>query len=236
MTVIEVDGVIHEELEVDQIQIFAGQRYSVILNADRATDNYWIRANPSTGTTGFKVTATNPLVEEDLVPLENPGTPGNPEVGGVDVALNLDMTFVDLENFSTGSNSHPCSLALGKRSSIIDLESRSRVETIMTSFTASSDKRITKAALPREAMALYPSEGTTTSSIRLTCSLFRQTGTFQINDESFIPPTVPVLLQILSGAQSADSLLPSGSLYSLPLNSTVEPLPQYPPSPFFSLF
>ncbi|KAF5365055.1 hypothetical protein D9758_010968 [Tetrapyrgos nigripes] len=164
MTVIEVDGVNHEELEVDQIQIFAGQRYSVILNADQATDNYWIRANPSTGTTGFsgginsailryvdadedsepgtpEVTATNALVEEDLVPLENPGAPGDPEVGGVDVALNLDLTF---------------------------------------------------------------------------------TGTFQINDVSFVPPTVPVLLQILSGAQTADSLLPSGSLYSLPLNSTVE--------------
>ena len=45
--------------------------------------------------------------------------------------------------------------------------------------------------------------------------------TFTINGATFTPPTVPVLLQILSGAQTADSLLPSGSVYSLPSNSTI---------------
>ena len=35
-------------------------------------------------------------------------------------------------------------------------------------------------------------------------------------------PTVPVLLQILSGAQSATDLLPAGSVYVLPPNSVVE--------------
>ncbi|KAK7464084.1 laccase, multicopper oxidase, benzenediol:oxygen oxidorectuctase [Stygiomarasmius scandens] len=160
MTVIEVDGVNHEKLEVDSIQIFAGQRYSFILNADQSVENYC-----DTGTTGFsgginsailryvgadedsepgtpEVDSTNALVEADLVPLESPGAPGDPEVGGVDVAINLAFTF-------TGSN-------------------------------------------------------------------------FEVNGEEFVPPTVPVLLQILSGAQTADSLLPSGSIYSLPLNSTVE--------------
>ena len=45
---------------------------------------------------------------------------------------------------------------------------------------------------------------------------------FFINNATFIPPTVPVLLQILSGAQSAQSLLPRGSIYELPLNSSIE--------------
>lgn len=50
-----------------------------------------------------------------------------------------------------------------------------------------------------------------------------QNGTkFFINGASFVPPTVPVLLQILSGAQSATDLLPSGSVYTLAPNSTVE--------------
>ena len=39
---------------------------------------------------------------------------------------------------------------------------------------------------------------------------------------SFFPPTVPVLLQILSGAQSAQNLLPAGSVYPLPPNQTIE--------------
>ncbi|KAF5323633.1 hypothetical protein D9758_017077 [Tetrapyrgos nigripes] len=165
MTVIEVDGVNHQKLEdVDQIQIFAGQRYSFILDADQDIGNYWIRANPSIGTQGFAgginsailryvqadatvepdtplEIATNPLVEADLVPLENPGAPGQPQVGGVDVAINLAVTFA---------------------------------------------------------------------------------GQFAVNGATFIPPTVPVLLQILSGAQSANDLLPAGSVYNLPLNSTVE--------------
>ncbi|KAI0363756.1 A fully functional laccase from the Ligninolytic fungus Pycnoporus Cinnabarinus [Pilatotrama ljubarskyi] len=45
---------------------------------------------------------------------------------------------------------------------------------------------------------------------------------FFINGASFVPPTVPVLLQILSGAQSAQDLLPSGSVYTLPSNASIE--------------
>jgi len=43
-----------------------------------------------------------------------------------------------------------------------------------------------------------------------------------INNATFVPPTVPVLLQILSGAQSAQDLLPSGSVYTLPKDATVQ--------------
>lgn len=65
---------------------------------------------------------------------------------------------------------------------------------------------------------------------------------FLINGVSFVPPTVPVLLQIISGTTAAGSynsvfrpflklflmnekladLLPSGSVYALPLNSSIQ--------------
>ncbi|KAJ6623641.1 multicopper oxidase-domain-containing protein [Mycena sp. CBHHK59/15] len=45
---------------------------------------------------------------------------------------------------------------------------------------------------------------------------------FAINGDTFTPPTAPVLLQILSGAQSATDLLPSGSVFTLPANSVIE--------------
>uniref|UniRef100_UPI0001529956 laccase n=1 Tax=Trametes maxima TaxID=259368 RepID=UPI0001529956 len=45
---------------------------------------------------------------------------------------------------------------------------------------------------------------------------------FFINGASFTPPSVPVLLQILSGAQTAQDLLPSGSVYTLPSNASIE--------------
>ena len=53
MTVIEADAVNTQPLPVDSIQIFAGQRYSFVLEANQPTDNYWIRANPDSGTLGF---------------------------------------------------------------------------------------------------------------------------------------------------------------------------------------
>jgi hypothetical protein len=45
---------------------------------------------------------------------------------------------------------------------------------------------------------------------------------FSINGVTFFPPTVPVLLQILSRARTAQDLLPHGSVFTLPLNKVVE--------------
>ncbi|KAK0200620.1 laccase lcc5 [Desarmillaria ectypa] len=164
MTIIEVDGVNHVPYTVDEIQIFVAQRYSFVLNADQEIGNYWIRANPSVGTQGFDgginsailrydgaadvepdtvaLTSVLKMNETQLVPLENPGAPGSPEIGGVDVAMNLAFGFTN--------------------------------------------------------------------------------GKFTINGASFVSPTTPILLQILSGAQTADNLLPEGSVYPLPTNSTIE--------------
>ena len=43
-----------------------------------------------------------------------------------------------------------------------------------------------------------------------------------INGATFAPPSLPVLLQIMSGAQAASDLLPSGDVYVLPSNATIE--------------
>ncbi|KAI1791912.1 laccase [Ganoderma leucocontextum] len=65
-----------------------------------------------------------------------------------------------------------------------------------------------------------PTQGGVDMAINM---VFNFNGTkFSINGATFVPPTVPVLLQILSGAQTAQSLLPSGSVYALPLNSSIE--------------
>ncbi|KAJ7744785.1 laccase [Mycena maculata] len=164
MTIIEVDSVNSQALTVDSIQIYAGQRYSFVLTADQAVDNYWIRTIADGGTAGFDnginsailryvgaddvdpttnaTTSVAPLVETDLHPLVASAVPGTAVAGGADVALNLAITF-------TGTD-------------------------------------------------------------------------FEINGAEYIPPTAPVLLQILSGASTAAELLPSGSVYTLPANSVVE--------------
>jgi iron transport multicopper oxidase len=45
---------------------------------------------------------------------------------------------------------------------------------------------------------------------------------FLVNGVSFVLPSVPVLLQILSGAKLAQDLLPSGSIIPLPPGKVVE--------------
>lgn len=160
-----MDAVNVQPLVVDSIQIFAGQRYSFILNTNQAVSNYWVRALPNVGTQGFEggvnsailrywgaavadpttnSSSTNPMVETNLHPLSNPGAPGVPTVGAADVNINLDIEFV----FST----------------------------------------------------LH----------------------FTVNGATFAPPTLPVLLQILSGVHTAQDLLPTGSVYVLPPNKVIE--------------
>ncbi|KAF8151840.1 laccase 2 [Mycena galopus ATCC 62051] len=171
MTIIEVDGVSHEPLTVDSIQIFAGQRYSFVLNANQKVNNYWIRAipdyvnsgfanntnsshgcvtdigSPETDPTTITQNGTNPLLETNLHPLVPVSVPGVHRLGGADVSINLEIG-VDLSN--------PTAPA------------------------------------------------------------------YTLGGTSFEPPTSPALLQILSGAQAAQDLLPSGSYYALPPNKVIE--------------
>ncbi|KAJ7314461.1 yellow laccase [Mycena albidolilacea] len=165
MTIIEVDGVNHKPLTVDSLQIFAGQRYSFVLNANQKVDNYWVRANPNLGLVGFdgginsailryvgaptvepktNSTGTTALVETALHPLVQTPVPGKPFPGGADINLNLNIAL-DFATFK-----------------------------------------------------------------------------FTINGATFVPPTLPVMLQVLSGAQAAQDLLPAGSVYSLPPNKVIE--------------
>jgi iron transport multicopper oxidase len=51
--------------------------------------------------------------------------------------------------------------------------------------------------------------------------MLQSAGKFQINGQPFNSPDVPVLLQILNGVP-AQSLLPSGSVISLPPNRVIQ--------------
>ncbi|KAG6841016.1 Acyl-coenzyme A oxidase 2, partial [Blastosporella zonata] len=67
-----------------------------------------------------------------------------------------------------------------------------------------------------------PVAGGADVAINLAISLNFTEFLFTINGASFIPPTAPVLLQLLSGAQTAQELLPPGSVYVLPPNKVIE--------------
>ncbi|KAG2054190.1 laccase [Suillus hirtellus] len=123
-TIIEADGQLTEPLPVDQLQILAGQRYSVVLVANQPVDNYWIRSLPSLAGASFEggtnsailryqgapqvdpttvqTTIQDPLVETNLHALINPGAPGIPEYGKADI--NLDLQITSLGGFFSVNN------------------------------------------------------------------------------------------------------------------------------------
>ncbi|TFK37385.1 laccase-4 [Crucibulum laeve] len=120
LSIIEVDGINHRPLTVGGLAIYAGQRYSVVLNANQPIRNYWVRApmelqhsnnnltcptvdtenvyavlhyqgaSSSEPTTKAKVSASNLLQEHLLVPLENPGAPGGSQPA--DHVIDLQFT------------------------------------------------------------------------------------------------------------------------------------------------
>ncbi|KAH8801997.1 laccase [Flagelloscypha sp. PMI_526] len=163
LKIIEADGISTTPVPVDGFDMFVGQRYSVVLDANQDIGNYWIRASPSAlssfaggidsailryvGAPATEPTTTfaapsRLLSEQSLTPLENPGAPGPPVRGDPSVkSFTLDFAF---------------------------------------------------------------------------------NGKFTVNGAEFIPPTVPVLLQILSGAQTAQSLLPAGSFIEINQGDIVE--------------
>jgi len=162
-TVIEADGVSHSPVLIDNVQIFAAQRYSLVMTASQPVGNYWIRAQPSNinpsfagglnsailryaGAPAQDPTSTSslslPLHEQDLHPLTNAAAPGQPFPGGADISIQLDVAF-------------------------------------------------------------------------------RSDGMFTVNGQPFVAPSVPVLLQILSGTPPA-SLMPTSNIYSLQRNKVVE--------------
>ncbi|KAI0281106.1 Cupredoxin [Russula aff. rugulosa BPL654] len=114
MTVIEVEGTNVQPLVVDSIQIFAGQRYSVVVDANQRVDNYWIRALPGDAETPLSnfsdfnnvailhyeaaecdEPSQKPWVDvpRNCLPLvETNLHPGKPFPGGADININLNVT------------------------------------------------------------------------------------------------------------------------------------------------
>nr|AGY56170.1 laccase 2 [Volvariella volvacea] len=116
LTVIEADGISVQPVTVTSLQIFVGQRYSFVLHANQPVGNYWIRANPNKGPTGFGNNinsailryqgapiadptgaglqdALNRLAEPNLHPLVNPGAPGLAQINGADIDIVINIGF-----------------------------------------------------------------------------------------------------------------------------------------------
>ena len=67
-----------------------------------------------------------------------------------------------------------------------------------------------------------PTPGAADVNLNLDIQFNFQDLEFTVNNASFIPPTLPVLLQIISGASTPQELLPPGDVYVLPPNKVIE--------------
>ncbi|KDQ59157.1 laccase [Jaapia argillacea MUCL 33604] len=170
LTIIEVDGVNHEPLTVDQITIYAGQRYSFILEANQPVDNYWIRALPNNGlsSSGFS--------------------------GGLNSAI---------LRYAGANSSDPTTNQTGGANPLV--ETNLHVSLVSPGLPIRGGE-----------------PGSDVFPINLNVAINGTNGLFYVNNHTFVPPTVPVLLQLLSGAQQPPDLLPEGSVYYLPKNRVIE--------------
>ncbi|KAG5725327.1 Laccase-2 [Termitomyces sp. T112] len=165
ITFMEADGIEHDPVEVQNIDVYTAQRYSAILNANQPVDNYWIRAPPTGGAPGpggnpnFDPDLTRAILRYKGAPDVEPTTvnPGGPKL------LDEQMHPIPSE--------HPGMLGSGPPDVAITLN----------------------IAQPNPPF-------------------------FDINGISYISPTIPVLLQILSGAKRPQDLLPTEQVFIVPPN------------------
>ena len=170
MTIIEADGVSTLPLVVNNITIFAAQRYSFILNANQKVGNYWIRAEPPAGGNGgpqgYEGGINSAILRYSGAPAQDPTTTITP--------INKVIPLQE-------GNLHSLALPVGR-----------------------------------------PRSGGADVYINLDLGFDASKPQYLINNASFIPPRIPVLLQILSGKTSPQDLLPQGDVIALPPNKVIE--------------
>jgi len=167
LTFIEADGIEHDPVEVQNVDVYTAQRYSLILHANQPVDNYWIRAPPTGG-----APAGNPNFNPDLTRaiLRYKGAPDvEPTTNATPGPKLLDQQMHPIPS------EHPGMLGSG------------------------------------------PADVPITLNIAQPNPPF-----FDINGISYISPSVPVLLQLLSGAKAPQDLLPSEQVFILPKNKLIE--------------
>lgn len=162
--------------------------------------NYWVRAEPNFGRTGFNGGVNSAILRYVGAPIAEPTTPERKSTRPL-----LETNLHPSENPGAVGLCHNCILAGTQHISFFQ---------VGLPFPGGVDF----------ALNLKFAFVCTSFLLELSPSLisFKSSGDFMINGASFTSPNVPVLLQILSGAKTANELLPLGSVIPLPGNSTIE--------------
>nr|AGO04563.1 laccase 8 [Lentinula edodes] len=175
LTVIETDGTPTTPMTVNEIQMLAGQRYSVVLEANQPVDNYWINA---------------------------PYTGGSPAVN-----LNQNATLARaILRYQGAPETDPTApMSLGPAESELNALVEANLRPLVAQAAPEPD-------------------------INITLNLVVTAGRAQwnVNNVSYLPPSVPTLVKILDGANSASDFNVTENTFVLPANKTVQVI--FPPS------
>ncbi|KAF9449616.1 multicopper oxidase [Macrolepiota fuliginosa MF-IS2] len=167
MTFIEADGIEHDPVEVQNVDIYAAQRVSVVLNANQPVGNYWIRAPPTGGSPA-----------------------GNPN-------FNPSLALAILR-YKGAANAEPTTTNVAGHK-LLDQE--------MHPIAQENPGKL----------------GDGPPDVHITLNIAQPNPPFfDINGISYISPSIPVLLQILSGAKKPQDLLPSEQVFVVPRNALIE--------------
>ncbi|KAG9125331.1 laccase [Ceratobasidium sp. 392] len=198
MTIIEMDGISTKPMEVDQLDILAGQRYSVIINANQKPDTYWINA-PVTNVPNTNVQAL--LVYEDVKQLEPPKN--------AFWTWNVSQDIIQYWKHEHGHHRQARKMRrVGASRGVFGIGSTFE-ERVTSSIGNQLEKRIDATALNPvvvDETKLVPLEnpGAPGGSrpadvvVPLNFDLNFLSGKWRINGQSYAPPDVPTLLKILS--------------------------------------
>ncbi|KXN84654.1 Putative urea carboxylase [Leucoagaricus sp. SymC.cos] len=167
LTFIEADGIEHDPVDIQNVDVYAAQRVSVILNATQPVNNYWIRAPPTGG---------------------DPA--GNPN-------FNPNLTLAILR-YKGAPNQEPTT---------VNVPGHKLLDQEMHPIAQEGPGKL----------------GDGPPDVPIVLNIAQPNPPFfDINGVSYISPTVPVLLQILSGAKQPQDLLPSEQVFVLPRNKIVQ--------------
>jgi len=167
LTFIEADGILHDAVTVQNIDVYAAQRVSAVLNANQPVGNYWIRAPPTGGS-----------------PVNNPN-------------FNPNLTLAILR-YSGAAVADPTT---------VNVAGPKLLDQQMHPIAQENPGKL----------------GDGPPDVHITLNIAQPNPPFfDINGISYISPTVPVLLQILSGAKKPQDLLPAEQVFVIPPNALIE--------------
>ncbi|QRV95360.1 Multicopper oxidase [Ceratobasidium sp. AG-Ba] len=222
LTVIEMDGALTKPMVVDKLEVLAGQRYSVILHADQTPDTYWINAP---GTNILNTTGQALLIYDGIEPSNTPKGPywtsaisdaatnywNSPR--GHSRRYSIDAPRAVAEP-GTGAEPKAMSGSEARSKTVPWTRLEKRVDVASVGGIVLDETKLEPLESPGACGVNEP-----VFNLTIGYTLNTTTGLRVINGNSYKPPNVPTLLQIMSGNTMFAT---TENTYTLPKNTCVE--------------